>query len=143
VHGLQLATGVSATHYTTADPGVFMVMSSMKPGVSYKKIEKDILAEIQMLTQKQVSEAELSKAKNQTMMGYISGLTTLDGKAQSLALNEILFGNFEVLFSDLEKYQAVTKEEILRVSQKYLKLGSRVTAVLTPEKKKPTAKESH
>ncbi len=133
VYKKETATGVSVANYTTADPGVFMVMTSMKPKNEYKLAEKEVLSQVKRLTGKAVTKLELEKAKNQVMMQYMSGLTTIDGKAQSLAVNEILFGNFENLFTDLEKYNAVTVEDVLRVSKKYLQMKSRVTAVLMPK----------
>lgn len=133
VYQKQISLGVSAADYTTADPGVFLVMTTMKSGQPYQVAEKEVLAQLKAMTEKLVSVKELEKVKNQVMMEYIEGLTTIDGKAQSLAVNEIIFGSYEHLFSDLEKYDQVTTKDIQRVAKKYFKSDSRVTALLKPK----------
>jgi zinc protease len=82
-----------------------------------------------------VPEAELQKAKNQTMMDYMDGLTTIDGKAQALAINEIIFGDYRHLFSDLERYNKVKVQDIRNVAKKYLQSQRRVVGVLEPKTK--------
>jgi len=133
VYEEQTATMATAMDMTGADPGSFMVMVSMKPGIQTEKAEEIVLNEIEKLKGQLISEKELQKAKNQVMMDYMEGLTTIDGKAQSLAINEIIFGDFQHLFSDLEKYNQVTVKDVQRVAQKYLKPEKRVTALLEPK----------
>lgn len=134
VYDSQNASMVTASNMTTADPGVFMVLATMKPGKDWKPAEQVALAEIERLKTNLVSEKELEKVKNQIMMDVIDGLTTNDGKAQGLALNEVIFGNYQRLFSDVDKYRIVTAQDIQRVARKYLLANSRVTAVLEPKK---------
>ena len=82
-----------------------------------------------------VSEAELQKAKNQTMMDYLDALTTIDGKAQALAINEIIYGDYKPLFSDLERYNQVKVQDIRNVARKYLIPQRRVVGILEPKSK--------
>lgn len=131
----QSSAGVSAYNLTNADPGSFLVSVAMKPGQRTEKAEKIMKAEIEKIKKSLVSEAELTKAKNQVMKDFVEELTTIDGKARSLAVNEILFGSYEKLFSDLEKYKAVTKEDIQRVANKYLLAEKEVVGILNPKGK--------
>lgn len=135
VYKKQIASSVGSYNMTNADPGSFMVFATMKPGLKTDGAEKVILSEIEKLKKSLVSADELQKVKNQTMMDYLEGLTTIDGKAQSLAINEILFGDYRHLFSDLEKYNAVTAQDIQKVAQKYLVANKRVTGILEPKSK--------
>lgn len=128
----QTATSAGGYNITNADPGAFMVIASMKPGLKTTGAEKILRQEVMRLKSELVSEAELTKVKNQLMKDYIEGLTTIDGKAQALATNEILFGSFEKLFTDLEKYKAVTTKEIQRVAQKYLHTEREIVGILNP-----------
>lgn len=112
-----------------------MVWTSMKPGQDYKTAEKEVLAQLDAIKKKPVSVKELEKAKNQVMMDYMDGLNTIDGKAQSLAINEIYYGDYGRLFSDLERYNAVTVADVQKAAQKYLNMDARVTALLKPKKK--------
>lgn len=135
VYNKQIARGVGVSNSTTADPGIFMVWTAMKPGQDYKAAEKEVLAQLDTIKNRPVSAKELDKAKNQVMMDYLEGMTTIDGKAQSLAINEIYYGDYQRLFSDLERYNAVTVADVQRVSKKYLNMDARVTALLKPKKK--------
>lgn len=129
----QSAAGASAFNLTNADPGAFMMTVSMKPGFKTVKAEQMVKTAVERMKKELVSDAELQKAKNQVMKDVVDELTTIDGKARSLAVNEILFGSYEKLFTDLEKYKAVTKQDILRVSQKYLRDVREVVGVLEPK----------
>jgi zinc protease len=66
----------------------------------------------------------------------VDSLKTMDGKARALAVNEIVTGSYESLFSDLEKYQAVTAEDIQRVAAKYTQPNQRSIITLEPKAKK-------
>jgi len=134
VYEKQIAANVNAGNMTNANPGAFMVMFTMKPGLGLAEAEKITRSEIEKMKTELVSEKELQKVKNQVMMDTVEGLNTIDEKAQSLAINEILFGNFDRLFKDLEKYNSVTAQDLLRVSQKYLVMEKMVTAILEPKK---------
>ena len=135
VYQQQVASAVNSYNMTTADPGIFMIMATMKPGLRTVNAQKDILTEVENVQQNLVSAAELQKAKNQTMMDYMEGLTTIDGKAQSLAINEIIFGDYTRVFTDLERYNKVQIQDIRNVAKKYLQPQRRVVGVLEPKAK--------
>lgn len=134
VYQSQNASMVASNNMTSADPGSFMVMATMKPGKPWQDAEKVALAEIEQMKKTLVSAKELEKVKNQVMMEMVDGLTTNDGKAQGLAINEVIFGNYQRLFTDIDKYRTVTSEDIQRVMNKYLLANARVTSVLEPKK---------
>lgn len=132
VYNEQIATSAGGYNITNADPGSFMVLAAMKPGQKTDRAEKVLREEVLRLQSAMVTDLELKKVKNQLMKDYIDGLTTIDGKAQALATNEILFGSFEKLFTDLEKYEAVTVKDIQRVAQKYLRTEREIVGILNP-----------
>lgn len=137
----QLATDASSYHMSNADPGVFVVSASVNPGGAVEPVKKILESEVEKVAKQKISTRELEKSKNILMKETLDGLTTIDGKAQSLAINEILYGDYRRLFSDFEKYQSVTVEDIHRVAQKYLKSSRSVTAVLNPSSNsKPSSK---
>jgi len=66
------------------------------------------------------------------MKDFVDGLSSIDGKAQALAVNEITFNDYQRLFSELSHYQKVSGKDILRVAKKYLGKNRRVTTILAP-----------
>ncbi len=135
VYQQQTNSNIGAYNMTNADPGAFMIMATLKPGQSTEPTEKVVLQEIENLKKHLVSPQELQKVKNQVMMEFMESLTTIDGKAQALAINEILFGDYRHLYSDLEKYDQVKAKDIQKVAEKYLQGQKRVTGVLEPKTK--------
>lgn len=129
----QIATATGGSNLTNSNPGLFVLVASLKPGQKTEPAEKNLRQEAALLQKNLVSEKELQKVKNQVMKDYIEELTTVDGKARALAVNEILYGSFEKLFSDLELYQKVTAEDIRRVAQKYMAPQREVTGILNPK----------
>lgn len=135
VYQKQNSLGASAYNITNADPGVFIFGSSLKPGIKTQDVESTMQAEIVKVQSQFVSEKELQKAKNQVMKEFVDGLATIDGRAQALAINEILFGSYEKLYSDLAEYSKVTVQDIQRVAKQYFKPSRRVVTILDPIKK--------
>jgi zinc protease len=69
------------------------------------------------------------------MKSYIDSLKTIEGKANSLAFNEIVLGGYQAFFKDLEKYNAITSEQIKATSEKLLNPWQRNTLVVTGKAK--------
>lgn len=135
VYSRQSATSAYAYNSTMQNEGVFAVGVNLKPEVPMQESLDIVYQEIWKLRNKPVPEAELAKAKTQVMKELVDGLTTIDGKARALAVNEILTGSYENLFKDLDKYNAVTPEQIRDVANKYLNQKQRSILVLEPKKK--------
>jgi zinc protease len=95
--------------------------------------------EVWKLRNAKVTPLELEKAKTQVMKDLVDSLKTMDGKARALAVNEIVNGTYETLFTDLEKYEAVTADDILRVATKYTQQTQRSIITLEPKAKKEAA----
>jgi zinc protease len=131
----QLASSVSTNNITLQDSGLFEIVVQMKPGASYYKAQRAIYAEMWRPRSLKISDLELQKVKNQVMKGYVDGLKTVHGRAEALALNEVLFGDYERLFKDLDMYQQVTSEQVKKAAEKYLTAEKSTFALLKPKKK--------
>lgn len=131
VYEKQTALSASAFNSGLKNPGSFGIVVAMKPNQNWEPAAQLIQAEIEKVKKEKVSTRELQKVKNQLMKDYVDSLETIDQKAQSLALNEIYFGDYRVLFGDLEKYNHVTTDQVLTVAQKYLSRPS-ITTLMRP-----------
>ncbi|ASD64466.1 M16 family metallopeptidase [Bdellovibrio bacteriovorus] len=136
VYQKQAATSAYAYNYAMQDEGMFAVGVNLKPGQTSQESLDIVYNEIWKLRNQKVSEAELEKAKTQVMKDLVDSLKTMDGKARALAVNEIVTGSYESLFTDLEKYQAVTADDIKRVADKYTQQTQRSIITLEPKVKK-------
>ncbi len=126
----QVATWAGAFNQTLKDSSTFEIFVALNPGQKAEPIVDTVITEVWKLKNKEVTPKELEKAKNQVMKEHVDGLMTIDGKARALATNEILFGDYQMMFKDLERYQAVTAKQILTTAQKYLKPQNQNLVVL-------------
>lgn len=136
VYQKQIATSAYAYNYSMKDAGVLGVGVNLKPGLGIQEALDLVYNEIWKLRNQSVTEDELEKAKTQVMKELVDSLKTMDGKARALAVNEIVTGTYQSLFSDLEKYQAVTAEDIKKAANKYTQQTQRSIVTLEPKAKK-------
>lgn len=137
VYTEQMASSVSVTNMSLQDAGIFEVSVNVKPGGNYWKTQRAVYGEMWRPRNVRISDDELKKVKYQVMKGYVDGLKTVQGRGEALALNEILFGDYERLFTDLEMYQKITAEQIKKAAGKYLLAEKSTFALLKP---KPAAR---
>lgn len=136
VYQKQIATSAYSFNYSMKDYGVLAAGVSMNPGQGTQEALDIVYNEIWKLRNSLVTPKELEKAKTQVMKDLVDSLKTMDGKARALAVNEIVNGTYETLFTDLEKYDAVTAEDIKRVAEKYTQQTQRSIITLAPKAKK-------
>jgi zinc protease len=139
VYQTQLASRASASTFGMQKPGIFEILVSLKGDADMQKVQEAVFNQIWKLRNQLVDDKELLKAKTQAMKDFVDGLKTSQGRAESLAFNEVIFGNYENLFSDLQRYNAVTKEQIKDVATKYLNQWQRNIVRLQPPGEAKTA----
>lgn len=81
-----------------------------------KEAEKAVEAELEKLKNQRVGEAELQKVKNKIESTIAFEDMSLVNRANSLAYYELL-GDASWINTELEKYSAVTPEDILQESR--------------------------
>lgn len=133
VYQKQTATSAYAFNFSMREAGVFAVGVNMKPGTGIQEALDTTYNELWKLRNQKVSDKELAKAKTQVMKDLVDSLKTMDGKARALAVNEIVTGSYESLFTDLDKYELVTSDDIKRVADKYTNQTQRNVIVLEPK----------
>lgn len=136
VYRRQWATATGAYQWSLKEGGLWGLFVALKPNVKEKTILDAVDREIFRIRHQRVTDRELKRALNQLMSSFVNGISTVDLKARALASAEIISGDYNTLFADLEKYQKVTSEDIRRVAKKYLIPNSRVVAWLKPESSK-------
>ena len=134
VYQKQIATSAYSYNLTMKDSGIFGVGAGMKPGLEPQEAMEIVYNEIWKMRHQKVSPQELEKAKTLVMKDVVDNLQTIDGKARALAENEIMTGSYDTLFTDLEKYQAVTVDDIQRVMNLYTQQTQRSIITLLPKK---------
>ncbi|MFN3781540.1 MAG: M16 family metallopeptidase, partial [Candidatus Kapaibacteriota bacterium] len=128
----QVALAASMFPLSLEYSGGIIFYAVAHPNKSLKKTKDIIFDEIKKIAQDGVSEEELKKAKNITESQFISGKKNVLEKAETLAKYQAYFNNPSLINTELEKYLAVSVEDIKRVAQKFLSNANHVVLYYHP-----------
>lgn len=92
--------------------------------------EAEILAEIEKIRNELIPEEELEKIKAKAKAHLINGLSSNSGLASNLVNYELTRGDWRRLFEELDRFNAITVDDIMRVANTYLDPAKRVVAYL-------------
>jgi zinc protease len=112
----KLFSNIGCYHFGSIDNGLLTIEGKLVKGVKMEDAEKAVDEELEKVKRELVSETELQKVKNKTESTIVFEDMPIAGRAESLALYELL-GDAELMNTELGKYTAVTTEDILNESR--------------------------
>jgi zinc protease len=133
VDNQQLALESSAIPYVLEDGGLFIVYGISNMGISLEDIESAIDDEIENVKLKGLGQREFEKLVNQTENSFINQNTTMAGIAGSLADYHTFFRNADLINTEIEKYLAVSADDVVNAAVKYLIPENRVVLYYLPK----------
>ncbi|NJR46073.1 MAG: insulinase family protein [Hyellaceae cyanobacterium CSU_1_1] len=113
-------------------PNLMLVYALTAPGTSVDRLATALRAEIERLKTEPVAPEELEQVKTQLKAGLLRTLDSNLGMANLLAEYEAKTGSWRNLFEELTKLEAVTPQDIQRVSQKTFTDSNRTIGRLLP-----------
>ncbi|NIM19204.1 MAG: insulinase family protein [Candidatus Latescibacteria bacterium] len=113
-------------------PSLFRFIAASNVGVEIATCEELIYDELSKLLNEGVSEDEVNKARIQFKSSFIRGRQTVLNKAEALQHYAYFHDSLEEVNTDLDRYMAVTKEDILRVAKKYFVDHNRTVVIANP-----------
>ncbi|MFP4025862.1 MAG: M16 family metallopeptidase, partial [Thiohalospira sp.] len=130
----QLALVAASFPLPYEDPGLALTYLIPNMNVDPAELEKAVNQEIEKVRNEYITDKELRKLKNQIESQIVSSNTTLASRAYNMAINYTFFKNTNLVNTEIEKYRAVTKEDIKRVANKYFRDDNRVVLYYLPKK---------
>ena len=115
----QLCLFSSAFSFGMEDPGLTLSFALANMGVDPLEVEQAIDVEIEKLKSDLISDREMQKLQNQIENSFVSSNSTMAGIAESLANYHIYFGDANLINTEVNRYLAVTKEDIRNAAKKY------------------------
>jgi len=113
-------------------PGALAVFGIVNQGVDVQRMDSLIAAQVDSVRRIGVTADELIKAKNTFRAGHIrSRETTLD-KAEALHHYRMFHGALDEINADLERYLAVTADDVRRAAATYLDPANVVILIIRP-----------
>ena len=113
-------------------PSTFAALAIANQGVSTDSLDKLISAEVAKIVADGVTDAELAKAKNSRRAGEIFGKQQALNVAEMIQSANMYLGNPEAVNTDMQRYTRVTKDDIKRVAQQYLRPDNSVVILIKP-----------
>ena len=91
------------------------------------EVETAMMTEIDKVKAMGITDAELEKLKNQVESSFVQGNSTMRGIAESLANYHMYYGDANLINTEIDRYLAVTPEDIRAAAQTYYVPEQRVT----------------
>jgi len=116
-------------------PGLFRFISASNVGVDIGKCESLMLDEIEKVKKEGIDAKELEKAKIQFKTDFIRNRETVLGKAETIHDYVYFSRDLANINTDVDRYMAVTQDDIIRVANKYFVENNRTVVIAQPAPK--------
>ena len=131
----QLSIQAASFNVPLERAGLFAFYSISNMGVTFEQVEKAIAEEIARVQKEGISEEEFQKVRNAKEASFTRSFMSLDGKLRNLASYSLFYGNTALVNKEIEMYMKVTRDDIKRVANTYLRPERRsVVKYVVPEK---------
>lgn len=122
----QLALFSGAFTYNTEHPGLTLAYSLANMGIDPLKVEEAMNDEFERVKTEPISDKEFQKLRNQIENDFVSRNGSVAGIAESLANYHMYFGDANLINTEIDKYYAVTKQDLVNAAKKYYTKDNRV-----------------
>jgi zinc protease len=132
----KMALQIGAFSFSQEDYGMYIVYGMPQGSTNTEDILKEIDEEVLKIQNQLISERDLQKLKNKYENNYVTGNATVEGIAENLASFHLLYGDINLINTEIEMYRSITREEIRDVARKYLNPNQRLILDYVPAKDK-------
>ena len=115
------------------DPGVTLSFGISNMGVDVYELEKAINAEVDKVQNELITEREFEKLRNQIESEFVTSNSRVAGIAESLATYHMFFGDANLINTEIDRYLAVTREDIQNAARKFLVKNNRIVLHYLPK----------
>jgi zinc protease len=129
----ELVTSISGRVDEKRGVGGYQLMAMLVPGKKFADVEAVINEEIARLQKEPIADWELEKAKNSARRSSIQALQSTLGTAMMLGQYAVFYNDPNLINTQFQKIAAVTKADVQRVANKYLKIENRTVCQTNPK----------
>jgi predicted Zn-dependent peptidase len=130
------ALQVAAFNYSQEDYGSYIIYGIPQAPHTSEEVLADIDSEIKRVQTELISENEFKKLQNEFENQYVNSNTSAEGVADNLATYYMLYGDANLINTEIDIYRKITREEIREVAKKYLNTNQRLILNYVPAKEK-------
>jgi predicted Zn-dependent peptidase len=129
----ELTTGVGGFMDEKRGLGALYIGANLRPGAKTDAVEAAVYEEIERLKKEPIADWELQKAKNTTRRAFVNNLQSSLSRAINLTQYAIYYNDPGLINARLDKVAAVTKDDVQRVANKYLRDTNRTVVITMPK----------
>ena len=126
---------VGAINQSQEDYGTYILYGLPQGETKLNDIVKEIDEEVVKMQTELISERAYQKLQNVFENNFVNSNSSVEGIANSLARYNMLFGDTNLINTEIDIYRSITREEIRGVVKKYLNPNQRLILEYLPEEK--------
>lgn len=126
---------VSEIYVSTDDrrgPDLFSIFALVSEGHTGAEVRPFVYSAIERIAREGVTARELEKLRNRVRAAFVFGLQSNLDRAKNLAEFEMYWGDAELIRAELDRYLAVTNDDIRRVAGRYFAATNRTVLDVVP-----------
>ncbi|MBE7629350.1 M16 family metallopeptidase [Tenacibaculum piscium] len=131
----KMALQVGAFNFSQEDYGTYIVYGLPLGKTSLTDITKEIDEEIVKIQTNLISVKAYQKLQNKFENNFVNANASVEGIANSLARYHVLYGDTNLINTEIDIYRSITRKEIKEVAKKYLNPNQRLVLEYLPTKK--------
>lgn len=132
----NMALQIGAFTYSNEDYGMYIIYSLPLGENSTASILKEIDDEIVKLQTELISEKDYQKLQNIIDNQFVNNNANLEGLAENLAKYYLLYGDVNLINTEIDLFHSITREEIREVARRYLNPNQRLLLDYVPTTEK-------
>jgi len=131
----KMSLQVAAFNMSMEDYGLYVILSIPMGNTELTAIKNEFDTEIEKLQTELISQKDYEKLLNKFESRFVDTNGSLEGIANSLAEYYTLYGDTDLINSEIEIYRSISREEIREVANKFLTPNQRLILNYLPESK--------
>jgi predicted Zn-dependent peptidase len=130
----KMALQVGAYTMQQEDYGMYILYGLPLGETATASILKEIDEEILKLQTDLISERDFQKLQNKIENDFVNNNATVEGIAENLATYYLLYGDVNLINTDIKNYLSITREDIRTAAKTYLNSNQRLLLDYVPSK---------
>ena len=132
----KMALEIGAFGLSQEDYGIYNILGLPMAPFTLADILKEIDEEVVKIQTELISEKDYQKLQNTFENQFVNANSNLEGIAENLAKYHLLYGDINLINTEIELYHSITREEIREVAKKYLNPNQRLILDYVPSTEK-------
>lgn len=131
----QLTSAAEAVNYSSELSGMFMLNIRANEGIGLNAVEEGINEAFAMFEDEGITGKDVERVKAIVERSFYNEIFSVYNKSLQLAYYNTFLDDPGYIIKDIEKIKSVTREDILRVYEKYIKGKPKVVTSFVPKGK--------